>query len=74
MSAYVHPTAIIEGGVQLGEGSSVWDSVHIRKNAIIGEQCIIGEKSYVAYDVKIGNRVKINAMVYSARKSQSRTG
>jgi acetyltransferase-like isoleucine patch superfamily enzyme len=64
VSVTVHPTALVEAGVSLGEGTSVWDSVHIRKNATIGEQCIIGEKSYIAYDVKIGNRVKINAMVY----------
>ena len=30
----------------------------------IGEECIVGEKTYIAYDVSIGNRVKINAMVY----------
>jgi UDP-2-acetamido-3-amino-2,3-dideoxy-glucuronate N-acetyltransferase len=64
MSVRVHPTAIIEEGVRLGDGTSVWDTVHIRKNATIGEQCIVGEKTYIAYDVKIGDRVKINAMVY----------
>ena len=64
MTARVHPTALIEQGVCLGNETSVWDNVHIRKNAVIGDQCIIGEKSYIAYDVKIGNRVKINAMVY----------
>jgi UDP-2-acetamido-3-amino-2,3-dideoxy-glucuronate N-acetyltransferase len=60
----IHPTAIIEEGVQIGAKSSVWDNVHIRHGATIGEECIIGEKTYVAYDVKIGNRVKINAFVY----------
>jgi UDP-2-acetamido-3-amino-2,3-dideoxy-glucuronate N-acetyltransferase len=64
VSVRVHPTALVEEGVQLGDGTSVWDNVHIRKNAVIGEQCIVGEKSYIAYDVRIGNRVKINAMVY----------
>jgi UDP-2-acetamido-3-amino-2,3-dideoxy-glucuronate N-acetyltransferase len=64
MSVRIHPTALIEEGVKLGDGTSVWDSVHIRKNAVIGGQCIVGEKSYIAYDVKIGDRVKINAMVY----------
>jgi acetyltransferase-like isoleucine patch superfamily enzyme len=64
VSAIVHSTAIIESGVQLGAGTSVWDSVHIRKNAIIGEHCVIGEKTYIAYDVRVGHRVKINAMVY----------
>jgi UDP-2-acetamido-3-amino-2,3-dideoxy-glucuronate N-acetyltransferase len=64
MSARIHPTAIVEEGVQLGDGTSVWDSVHIRRNTIVGEQCIVGEKTYIAYDVTIGNRVKINAFVY----------
>ena len=62
--ARIHPTALIEAGVQVGDGSSVWDNVHIRHGARIGEECIIGEKSYIAYDVHIGNRVKINAFVY----------
>jgi len=62
--AFVHPTAIVEDGVEIGEGASVWDSVHVRRNARIGAQTIVGEKSYVAYDVRIGSRVKINAMVY----------
>lgn len=62
--ARVHPTAILEEGVQLGPGTSVWDSVHIRHGARLGRDCIVGEKSYIAYDVRIGDRVKINAMVY----------
>lgn len=64
MGVFIHPTALIEEGVVVGDESSVWDNVHIRHHARIGEQCIIGEKTYIAYDVVIGNRVKINAMVY----------
>ena len=64
MSSRIHPTAIIEENVRLGAGTSVWDNVHIRHGASLGEECIVGEKSYIAYDVKIGHRVKINALVY----------
>jgi acetyltransferase-like isoleucine patch superfamily enzyme len=64
MSARIHPTALIEEGVEIGAGTSVWDNVHVRHGARIGEQCIVGEKSYIAYDVRIGDRVKINAFVY----------
>ena len=64
MKARIHPTAIIEEGVHIGVGTSVWDNVHIRHGSSIGEECIIGEKTYIAYDVKIGNRVKLNAFVY----------
>ena len=64
-SARAHPTAIIEDGVEIGEDSAIWDSVHIRgPGTVIGSSVIIGEKTYIAYDVKIGNRVKINAFVY----------
>lgn len=64
MSVRVHPTAILEEGVVLGQGTAVWDSVHIRREACLGEECIVGEKTYIAYGVRIGNRVKINAFVY----------
>ncbi|MEO6393615.1 MAG: acyltransferase [Pyrinomonadaceae bacterium] len=61
---YIHPTAIIEDNVTLGEGTSVWDHVHIRHDSSLGDECIVGGKSYVAYGVQIGHRVKINALVY----------
>jgi UDP-2-acetamido-3-amino-2,3-dideoxy-glucuronate N-acetyltransferase len=64
MTVRVHPTAIIEDGVEIGDGTSIWDNVHIRGPARIGRECIVGEKSYIAYDVAIGDRVKINAFVY----------
>jgi UDP-2-acetamido-3-amino-2,3-dideoxy-glucuronate N-acetyltransferase len=64
MGVFIHPTALIEEGVVIGNDSYIWDNVHIRHRARIGEQCIIGEKTYIAYDVNIGSRVKINAMVY----------
>jgi acetyltransferase-like isoleucine patch superfamily enzyme len=31
---------------------------------VIGSDCIVGEKTYIAYDVSIGDRVKINAQAY----------
>lgn len=64
MPVRIHPTALVESGVSIGDGTSVWDSVHIRAPASIGRDCIIGEKTYVAYGVEIGDRVKINAFVY----------
>jgi acetyltransferase-like isoleucine patch superfamily enzyme len=62
--AGIHPTAIIEPGVSIGRGTRVWDHVHIREPTTIGEECIIGEKTYIAYGVCVGDRVKLNAFVY----------
>jgi acetyltransferase-like isoleucine patch superfamily enzyme len=63
-AARIHPTAIVEDGVEIGAGTTVWDHVHVRRGAAIGRDCIVGEKSYIAYDVRIGDLVKINANVY----------
>ncbi len=64
MAARIHPTALVEDGVQLGEDTSVWDHAHLRGPSRIGRECIVGGKTYVAYDVVIGDRVKLNAFVY----------
>src|ERR1700694_3665761 len=63
-SVRIHSTAIVESGVKIGAGSAIWDNVHIRAASILDEQCIVGEKTYIAPGVQIGNRVKINAFVY----------
>lgn len=64
MSIRIHPTAIIEDRCSIGDGTSIWDHVHVRHDTRIGEQCIIGGKSTIAYEVIIGNRCKINSAVY----------
>ena len=63
-AAFVHPTALVEDDVVLGEDTKVWDSVHVRHGARIGRSTILGEKTYVAYDVSIGSFCKLNASVY----------
>lgn len=65
MDAKLHPSAIVETGVVIGTGTSVWDHVHIRgPDTQIGVSCIIGGKTYIAPEVSVGDRVKINANVY----------
>jgi UDP-2-acetamido-3-amino-2,3-dideoxy-glucuronate N-acetyltransferase len=64
MNVRIHPTAIVEEGVKLGDGTSVWDCAHIRHGATVGKECLIGGKALIAYDVVIGNRVKINSAAY----------
>jgi UDP-2-acetamido-3-amino-2,3-dideoxy-glucuronate N-acetyltransferase len=60
----IHPTAIVEEGAIVGQGTDVWDNVHIRRGAVVGERCIIGEKTYIAPEASIGNLCKLNANVY----------
>ena len=63
-AARIHATAIVEPGVEIGAGSAVWDHAHIRGPARLGVDCIVGGKSYIAYGVEIGDRVKINSFAY----------
>lgn len=60
----VQPTALIERDVTIGARSTVWDHVHIRHGACLGHDTQVGEKCVIAYDVRIGNFVKLNACVY----------
>jgi acetyltransferase-like isoleucine patch superfamily enzyme len=60
----LHPTAIVEAGVEIGDGTDIWDGVHVRTPCRIGRNCIVGEKTYIAYGVEIGDGVKLNAHVY----------
>lgn len=60
----IHHTAIVESDVEIGPGTRVWDSAHLRGPSSIGSNCIVGEKTYIAYGVSIGDLVKINAFVY----------
>lgn len=64
MTVRIHPTAIVEDGVELGDGTVVWDNAHLRTGAVVGSDCTIGGKSYVAGNVLVGDRVKVNANVY----------
>ena len=62
---FVHATAEVEAGVQIGDGTSIWSQVHVRgPGTSIGADCIVGERTYIAYGVRVGDRVKLNAGVY----------
>jgi acetyltransferase-like isoleucine patch superfamily enzyme len=60
---YAHPTAVIEEGAEIGEGTRIWHFVHVRKGARIGKNCNIGKDVYIDVGVEIGDRVKIQNCV-----------
>jgi UDP-2-acetamido-3-amino-2,3-dideoxy-glucuronate N-acetyltransferase len=68
MSIDIHPSAIIDKGAQIGDGSRVWHFSHICSGARIGMKCTLGQNVFVGNDVVIGNNVKIqnNVSVYDA--------
>lgn len=64
MAPRLHPTADVEEGVEIGDGTAVWDHAHVRAGARIGTDCIVGGKTYLGPGVVVGDRVKLNAFVY----------
>lgn len=66
MSISIHPTAIVDDGAQLGDGTRVWHWVHVCSGAVIGNGCSLGQNVFVGNKVVIGDNVKIqnNVSVY----------
>jgi UDP-2-acetamido-3-amino-2,3-dideoxy-glucuronate N-acetyltransferase len=63
---FIHPSAIIDAGAQIGAGTRIWHFCHVMPTAIIGSNCILGQNVYVDNHAIIGNGVKIqnNVSVY----------
>ena len=66
MSVQIHPSAIVDEGAQIGEGSRVWHFVHVCSGAVIGRGVSLGQNVFVANRTVIGDRCKIqnNVSVY----------
>jgi UDP-2-acetamido-3-amino-2,3-dideoxy-glucuronate N-acetyltransferase len=59
-------TSVVDKSALIGEGTRVWNFVHVRENAEIGKECVLADYVYVDRGVKVGNRVKLEnrATVY----------
>jgi UDP-2-acetamido-3-amino-2,3-dideoxy-glucuronate N-acetyltransferase len=66
MDYYLHPSAIVDEGAQIGAGSRVWHFTHICGGARIGSEVSLGQNVFVGNKVVIGDRCKIqnNVSVY----------
>jgi len=66
-SYFVHSSAIIDEGAEIGDGSKVWHFCHIMGKATIGANCNLGQNVFVADDVVLGSNVKVqnNVSIYA---------
>ena len=62
----VHPSAIVDEGAQIGEGSRIWHFVHVCGGARIGRGVSLGQNVFVGNKVLIGDYCKVqnNVSVY----------
>lgn len=65
-SYYAHPSAFVDEGVEIGDGTSIWHVSHVLPGSKIGIQCKIGQNVVIGPNACIGNGVKIqnNVSVY----------
>lgn len=65
-SITIHPSAIVDEGAQIGEGSRIWHWVHVCGCAKIGKGVSLGQNVFVGNKVIIGDYCKIqnNVSVY----------
>ncbi|MCC7054094.1 MAG: N-acetyltransferase [Gemmatimonadaceae bacterium] len=66
MAVTIHPTAIVDEGATVGDGTRVWHWVHISSGARIGARCSFGQNVYVGSRVVIGDNCKVqnNVSIY----------
>lgn len=66
MGRTIHPSAIVDEGALIGDGSRVWHWVHVCAGARIGRGVSLGQNVFVGNRVVIGDHCKIqnNVSVY----------
>jgi UDP-2-acetamido-3-amino-2,3-dideoxy-glucuronate N-acetyltransferase len=64
---YAHPTAVIDDGSEIGDGTKIWHFSHVMPNCRIGQNCNIGQNVVVSTDVVLGTNVKVqnNVSIYT---------
>lgn len=63
---FVHPTAVIDDGAEIGAGTKIWHFSHVLSDSSIGENCTIGQNVVIGPEVTIGQscRIQNNVSVY----------
>ena len=64
---FAHETAVIDEGVEIGDGTRIWHFSHIMTGCKIGNNCNLGQNVVVSPDVVLGNNVKVqnNVSIYT---------
>jgi len=63
---WAHPTAVIDRGARIGDGTRVWHFCHVMAGARIGARCVLGQNVFVAATAVIGDgcRIQNNVSIY----------
>lgn len=66
-NVFIHETAIVDEGCEIGSGTKIWHFSHIMHNCKIGENCNLGQNVVISPEVVLGRNVKVqnNVSIYS---------
>lgn len=64
---FAHETAVIDDGCQIGAGTKIWHFSHVMPNAVLGQDCNIGQNVVISPEVILGQNVKVqnNVSIYT---------
>jgi len=64
---FAHPTAVIDDGSRIADGTKIWHFSHIMPDCVIGENCNIGQNVVISPGVVLGRNVKVqnNVSIYT---------
>ena len=63
---FIHESAYVDEGAQLGPGTKVWHFCHVMPGAVIGADCSLGQNTVVMNGTRLGRNVKVqnNVSIY----------
>jgi UDP-2-acetamido-3-amino-2,3-dideoxy-glucuronate N-acetyltransferase len=64
---FAHPTAVIDEGCEIGDGTKIWHFSHLMTGCRLGRNCNLGQNVVVSPGVVLGNNVKVqnNVSIYT---------
>jgi len=63
---FIHESAYVDDGAEVGAGSKIWHFCHVMPGAIIGERCSLGQNVVMMSGTRMGQNCKIqnNVSIY----------
>jgi UDP-2-acetamido-3-amino-2,3-dideoxy-glucuronate N-acetyltransferase len=59
MSVDIHPSAVIDAGAAIGDGTKIWHFSHVMAGARVGARCVLGQNVFIGDAAVVGDGCKI---------------
>jgi len=56
---FIHPTAVVDDGAEIGNGTKIWHFTHILPGTNVGKNCVLSQNVMAGPDVVVGDGCKI---------------